>query len=403
MIDAISHASEACDHDSSSRPFSFEAVDRSQIDSVKWSTKPHELPMWVADMDFATAPAIVDAVQERASNPTYGYSLVSDEFGQTIAAWWQQEYQTQINPADVIFAAGVIPAISSAIRSLTNPGEKIVIQSPVYNNFYTSIINNGRQVCDAPLIYQAGEYSMDFAALEEAFSDPLTTMMILCNPQNPTGNIWSADDLAIIAQLAKDHHVIVVSDEIHCDIRRPGLAHVPFASVSSAAREVAVTCNSPSKAFNMAGLHSAYLVVSTDWIRRRVQAQLIRDGVAEPTVFSCPAAIAAYAHSRDWLRAVNHYIQENKDYARTKLSKNLPNLHIPRSDATYLLWLDCRAFTSDADLLSRQIRQQTGLYLSSGKMYGPSGAAFLRMNLGTSRTLVEDGTDRLIQALSRQQ
>ena len=213
-----------------------------------------------------------------------------------------------------------------------------MIQSPVYNIFYNSIINNGRRVIDAPLAYTGGEYSMDFEALERAFSDPLATMMILCNPHNPVGKAWSRNDLARVGELADRYHITVVSDEIHCDIMDPVVTHIPFASAAPVCRRVAVTCCSPSKAFNLAGLHSAYVMIDEPWIRHRVERGLNTDEVAEPNVIACQSTIAAYSQNgAQWLDALNRYIQGNKDYAAAALSNALPGLHIPRSEAPYLM------------------------------------------------------------------
>ncbi len=380
--------------------FDFDAVDRTHINSVKWDVAPGELPMWVADMDFATAPAVIDAVKQRMENPTYGYSFIPEEYNQAVSSWWKRRHDHDIDPHNIIFATGVIPAVSSAVRSLTNPAEKVVIQSPVYNIFYNSIINNGRRITDAPLTYTNGEYSMDFEALEKAFSDPLATMMILCNPHNPVGKAWSRNDLARVGELADKYHITVVSDEIHCDIMDPAVTHIPFASADPACRRVAVTCCSPSKAFNLAGLHSAYVMIDEPWIRHRVERGLNTDEVAEPNVVACQSTIAAYSQDgAQWLDALNGYIQGNKDHAAAALSDALPGLHIPRSEATYLMWIDCSAYTDDAEKLQGYVRQETGLYVSSGHVYGEAGRTFLRMNLGTSRSLVEDGVQRLIAAL----
>ena len=359
--------------------FDFDAVDRTHINSVKWDVAPGELPMWVADMDFATAPAVIYAVKQRMANPTYGYSIIPEEYNQAVSSWWKRRHDHVIDPHNIIFATGVIPAISSAVRSLTNPAEKVVIQSPVYNIFYNSVINNGRRILDAPLTYTGGEYSMDFEALEKAFSDPLATMMILCNPHNPVGKAWSRNDLARVGELADRYHITVVSDEIHCDIMDPAVTH---------------------KAFNLAGLHSAYVMIDEPWIRHRVERGLNTDEVAEPNVVACQSTIAAYSQNgAQWLDALNKYIQGNKDYAAAALSNALPGLHIPRSEATYLMWIDCSAYTDDAEKLQEYVRQKTGLYVSSGHIYGEAGRTFLRMNLGTSRSLVEDGVQRLIAAL----
>ncbi len=373
-------------------------IDRTHISSMKWNVHNGELPMWVADMDFATAPAILNAMQARLNNGTFGYSDIPDDFYTTVSTWWKEQHNFEIAPENIIFTCGVVPAISSAVRSLTNVAEKVVVQPPVYNIFYNSIINNGRRVLEAPLARdtQSGEYSMDFEALEDAFSDPLTTLMILCNPHNPTGNIWTAEDLAHVGDLAAAHHVTVLSDEIHCEVVRPGMKHIPFDSVNETCRNVAITCASPSKAFNIAGLHSAYTMIDNDLLRHRFERGANTDEVAEPNAFACASTIAAYQNGYDWLTSLNQYIQRNKDYARKTIENSRVPISVTPSDATYLLWLDCSEFTEDAQELANKIRQKSGLILSAGNIYGECGRQFLRINLGTTFARVHDGVNRLL-------
>ncbi len=380
-------------------------TDRTHIDSVKWDTSdnPHgdELPMWIADMDFETAPAVQQALLDRVSNGTFGYSDIPEEFSTTISSWWEKRHDFAISADNIIFVSGVVPAISSAVRSLTNVAEKVVVQPPVYNIFYNSIVNNGRRVYEVPLTRNAhsGEYFMDFDALETAFQDPLTTLMILCNPHNPTGNVWTREELARVGKLARKYGVTVVSDEIHCEIIRPGMHHIPFASASDDCREVAVTCASPSKAFNTAGLHAAYAMIDNPRIRARFERGINNDEVAEPNAFACRAVIAAYAHSEDWLDEINVYIQANKDYATDMITRADIGVHVTPSDSTYLLWLDCSKITDDAEKLVGVIHRVTGLRLASGDIYGTGGKSFIRMNVGTQRYRVEDGVARFIEGV----
>ena len=267
-----------------------------------------------------------------------------------------------------------------------------MIQSPVYNIFYNSIINNGRRVIDAPLAYTGGEYSMDFEALERAFSDPLATMMILCNPHNPVGKAWSRNDLARVGELADRYHITVVSDEIHCDIMDPVVTHIPFASAAPVCRRVAVTCCSPSKAFNLAGLHSAYVMIDEPWIRHRVERGLNTDEVAGQR----SPRIRRTVHN-GWMRSTGIYrgirIMQLQRCPMPCRACTSPALRL------HTLCVDCSAYTDDAEKLQEYVRQKTGLYVSSGHVYGEAGRTFLRMNLGTSRSLVKDGVQRLISAL----
>lgn len=246
-------------------------IDRRGIGSLKWDCSENELPMWVADMDFEVSPSIMKALRCRMDNGTFGYSIVPDEYRISVANWWKRRHGIAFDPAHVVFAVGVIPALISCIRSLSNAGDFVVVQSPVYNNFYTSILNAGRRASENKLVFDDGSYRIDFADLEDRFADQRTSLFVLCNPHNPGGAVWSRDDLARIGELATRHHVTVISDEIHCDVMRPGARHTPFAAASETCRQVCVTLGSPSKAFNVAGLQSAYAIVDNACIRDRVK------------------------------------------------------------------------------------------------------------------------------------
>ncbi|RYN13703.1 bifunctional beta-cystathionase/maltose regulonrepressor [Bifidobacterium animalis subsp. animalis] len=377
-------------------------VDRTGIFSMKWDVADGELPMWVADMDFRTAPAISEALAERVGNGTFGYTDVPREWNEAVADWWLRRYGVTVDPEHVVFTTGVIPAISSLVRSLTNVAEKVVLQPPVYNIFTNSIVNNGRRVLNNPLRYEHGVYSMDFEDLERKLADPLTRLMILCNPQNPSGNVWSDGDLARVGELCAKHHVTVVSDEVHGDIVRPGVTHMPFAAVNELNRSICVTCSSPSKAFNVAGLQSAYFICDDDGLRARAVRGVNTDEVAEPNDFAVFSTIAAYTDGGAWLDDLCRVVQRNKDYVSAQLDEHAHDmLHMVASDSTYLAWIDCsglldRVGDADAERFCGFLRSHTGLVLSYGGIYGENGSRFVRMNLGTRADLVIDGTARLL-------
>lgn len=377
-------------------------VDRTGIFSMKWDVADGELPMWVADMDFRTAPAISEALAERVGNGTFGYTDVPREWNEAVADWWLRRYGVTVDPEHVVFTTGVIPAISSLVRSLTNVAEKVVLQPPVYNIFTNSIVNNGRRVLNNPLRYEHGVYSMDFDDLERKLADPLTRLMILCNPQNPSGNVWSDGDLARVGELCAKHHVTVVSDEVHGDIVRPGVTHMPFAAVNELNRSICVTCSSPSKAFNVAGLQSAYFICDDDGLRARAVRGVNTDEVAEPNDFAVFSTIAAYTDGGVWLDDLCRVVQRNKDYVSAQLDEHAHDmLHMVASDSTYLAWIDCsglldRVGDANAERFCGFLRSHTGLVLSYGGIYGENGSRFVRMNLGTRADLVIDGTARLL-------
>lgn len=363
--------------------------------SMKWDVAPQVLPMWVADMDFETAPEIVEALHNRVNHKIFGYNIVPDEFFESIQHWWKKRHHFLMEKEWMMFCTGVVPAISSIVRMLTTVGENILIQAPVYNIFYNSILNNGRHVLSSDLIYDGHEYTIDFEDLEKKLALPQTTMMILCNPHNPIGKIWSQETLKRIGDLCARHHVLVVSDEIHCDIIAPGREYIPFASVSKTNLNNSITCIAPTKAFNLAGLQSACIVVENEVTRQKVNRGINTDEVAEPNSFAITAAMSAFNHGEKWLDELNIYIQNNKQIACQYIEENLPMLHVVYSEATYLLWIDCSKVTDDSVELVEAIKKKTGLYLSDGYEYGENGKAFVRMNVACPQMRLMDGLKRL--------
>lgn len=377
-------------------------LDRRGTGSMKWDVAPNELPMWVADMDFETAPAVRDAIARRAAHGAYGYTDVTDAWAKSYTDWWYTRHGLDIRPDWLVFCTGVIPAISSTVRKLTTPAEKIIVLTPVYNIFFNSILNNGRVPLECPLDYNPATltYSLNFSRLEACLSDPQASLLILCNPHNPIGKLWDKETLSRIGSLCRAHGVVVLSDEIHCDLTAPDASYVPFASVSPDCRDNSVTCLAPTKAFNIAGIQTAAVMIPNPHLRHKVWRALNTDEVAEPNVFAVEAAVAAFTGGGDWLDALRAYIQSNRRHAEDFVKAEIPSLRVVPSEATYLLWLDCSAITEDSDALAESIRARTGLYLSAGAIYRGNGVRFLRMNIACPRCTLEDGLDRLKRALS---
>ncbi len=380
-------------------------ISRRSTNSLKWNVNESELPMWVADMDFKTAPEILEELQRRLSHGIFGYSIVPEEWYEAICNWWSSRHHFQMERDWLVFCTGVVPALSSIVRKLTTPGENVLIQTPVYNIFYNSILNNGRNVLENSLSYhresEGGTYSVNFPDLEQKLSDPQTTLMILCNPHNPVGKIWSRETLARIGHLAAKHHVIVVSDEIHCDLTDPGKEYVPFASVSEECLENSITCIAPTKAFNLAGLQTAAVCIPNPVLRHKVWRGLNTDEVAEPNAFAISAAVAAFTKGAAWLDALREYLYSNKQFTSSFLRTHLPQMTLVPSEATYLLWLDCSRISTDASPLQGFLRRETGLYLCDGREYGKDGTSFLRMNIACPRTTLKDGLDRLFSGVQK--
>ena len=372
-------------------------VNRRNTQSLKWDVKEQELPMWVADMDFETAPEIQAAIQERAAHGVFGYSIVPDEWYQAYMGWWERRHGFSMEKEWLVFCTGVVPAISSMMRKLTTVGENVLVQMPVYNIFFNSIVNNGRNIVENPLRYDGNTYQMDFEDLERKLSDPQTTLMILCNPHNPVGRIWSREELEQVGELCRKYHVTVISDEIHCDLTSPGREYIPFASVSENCRDHSITCMAPTKTFNLAGLQTAAVAVPNPDLRHKVWRGLNTDEAAEPNSFAVEAAVVAFTKGEAWLDALREYIQENKNYVEDFLKREVPQIRPVPSQATYLLWLDCREMQGCAAEFTQYLREHTGLYLSEGRQYGKSGSSFIRMNIACPRSQVEDGLKRLAE------
>lgn len=393
-------------------------IDRRHTNSAKWDVQANEIPMWIADMDFPTAPAIQEAIEKRVQHGIYGYAGIPDTWYDAYRNWWEKRHHFTIEKEWLSFVSGVIPAVSSVIRRLSHPAEKVLLQTPVYNIFFNSVINNGRQVVENPLIRDDATdcYRIDWEDLEKKLADPQTRLMLLCNPHNPTGVQWDRETLARIGELCEKYHVHVLSDEIHCDLADPGTEYVPFASVSETCKKISVNIIAPTKSFNIAGIHTAAVFVADPYLRHTVFRGLNNDEVAEPNCFAIEAATAAYTEGGEWLDCVNAYIYENKLLVRKFVEEQLPKVCVNSGSATYLIWLNCRAYAKEEirkstavddfahgyhsrSELTSFIRKESGLVLSNGEQYGTGGEYFLRMNLACPRSIVEEGLRRLKAAL----
>lgn len=375
--------------------YDFNSVtDRRNTNSLKWNVNKNELPMWVADMDFKTAPEIIKAMEERVSHGIFGYSDITDEWYDAYINWWKNRHDIEYRKEDIIFSTGVIPTISSCVRKLTTPAENVLVMTPVYNIFYNCILNNGRNVLESSLIYESGEYKIDWYDLEVKLKDPQTTLMLLCNPHNPIGKIWDRKTLKKIGQLAYENGVIVLSDEIHCDITDPKENYTPFASCSDICAYNSIICISPTKAFNLAGLQTSAVVVRNSKLRHKVWRGINTDECGEPNAFAIQAAIAAFNYGGEWLDSLREYIFNNKQIVQNFIIENISKIKLIHSNATYLLWLDCSKITNNSKQLAEHIRKSTGLYLSDGMQYS-NGEKFIRMNIACPKDTLYDGLERL--------
>ena len=369
-------------------------TDRSGTFSYKWDVKEGELPMWVADMDFETAPAVKKAIVDRASHGIFGYSSTPSEYFDAVSGFFGRRHGFAIPTEWMVYSNGIVAAIGSVVRRLTHPDENVLIQAPVYNIFYNSIINNGRRVISSDLVFDGNGYSVDYDDLEAKLALPQTSLMILCNPHNPVGRLWTRDELVRIGALCKKHGVTILSDEIHCDFVRDGMDYVPFSSIAEY-RDISVSCISPSKTFNLAGLQSAVVVIPDAHLRHRIWRGINTEELGEPNAFSMVAGIAAFSDSDEWVDSLVSYIFENRALAQECINKSIPGIRAVSGDATYLLWIDISEITNDSVLFTERLRELTGLYLSEGREYGECGSSFVRMNLATQRSRLLDGLGRL--------
>jgi len=374
-------------------------VSRVGMNSLKWDVREGELPMWVADMDFATAPGITRAVMDKAARGIFGYGIVPPEFYEAVRSWWATRYGWEMDARWMSNCTGIVPAVSSLIRTFAGPGEGVVMQSPAYNCFYDSIRNSSREVLANDLIWD-GRFRIDWADLEARLADPRAKVLLLCNPHNPTGVIWSAEDLGRMGELASHYGVVVISDEIHCDITEPGTSYTPFASVSDLCAQNSITLVSPTKSFSIPGLQTSVVIVPNPDLRVRAVAGLKRDELTEPNSFAVEALVAAYTQGADWLDQMRAYVFRNKTHFAESVASNLPELTVIPSQATYLSWVDCGALADDATEFCAFLREKTGLVVNPGAMYGDNTRTFFRINLGCPISLVDDALTRLAHAIS---
>lgn len=378
--------------------FDFDKMtDRRGTGSSKWDVPEGVIPLSIADMDFECAPAIRRALEERIRNGIYGYTDIGEEWYSAYIGWWQSRHGFTMKRGGLVFATGVVPAISSAVRKLTTPAEKVLLLTPVYNIFFNSILNNGRLVLECPLLYNSDcTYSVDFGALEAGLADPQTSLMILCNPHNPVGKIWDRETLAKIGELAANNGVTVLSDEIHCDITLPGRDYIPFASVSDTCREISVTCISPTKTFSIPGLQTAAVYAENKTLRHKMWRALNTDEVAEPNVLAAIAPTAAFTGGAEWLDGLREYLRENREIAEKFIKSHIPCIKITPADATYLMWLNVAALGGGGSLSAAA--EEHRLILCPGSHYGEGGRDFVRVNIATPRKRLLDGLARLARA-----
>lgn len=383
--------------------YDFETLNKSRAgNSAKWDVGPNELPMTIADMDFKTAPEIISALQKKIDMGLFGYEEIPDDYKEAVANWYEREHHVRPQTDWMIFATGVVPSISSAVRRLTSLGDNVLVQAPVYNIFYNSIVNSGRHVVSNDLVYDQTDrtYSIDFTDLEKKLSDPLTNMMILCNPHNPVGKIWTVQELTKIAQLCLQYDVKLFSDEIHGDITFNEAGYNPIFGLPKELLKNVVVAVSPSKTFNVAALHASTVIVPDENLRGQVSRGLNSEELAEPNIVAIPGTIAAYTQGSSWLKALKEKLLANRKLVLDYLATNVPEFKWVKGEATYLLWFDVSELTENVTELTDFIRKDTGLILTPGSVYRGDGYHFVRMNIASPTEMIQDGLSRLQKGVS---
>lgn len=374
-----------------------EIIPRKGSHSYKWdyNEKENILPMWVADMDFRAAPPVIEALAKRVQHGVFGYTKVPPQYFDAIINWFQRRHQLHIEKEWLLVSAGVVPAISAIIKTLTEPGDQVIIQTPVYNRFFSCIRNDKCEVVQNNLVYRDGKYSIDFEALEKQAANPLAKVFLLCNPHNPVGRVWSKEELIRMGDICFKHGVTVISDEIHCDLIHAGHKHISFASINQTFLENSVTCISPSKSFNLAGLQVANIVTAKAELRNKIDTALKVSELYELNPFAVEGLIAAYNEGEEWLEALNKYLFENYNYLKNFFEKNLPKFKVLPLEGTYLVWIDITASELKSAEFAQRLLEKENLWITHGNMYGDDGEGFIRINIGCPRTLLVQGLEKI--------
>ena len=366
--------------------------------SYKWDEAPADdiLPLWVADMDFQTAPCIIDALRHRVEHGIFGYTLVPDSYYEAVTSWFARRRAGHIQREWIEYTSGVVPALSATIKALTKPGDNVLVQTPVYNCFFSSIRNNGCNIVERSHVRTADSYVMDYDDLERKAADPHTAVMVLCNPHNPAGRVWTPGELLRLNDICMRHGVRVISDEIHCELVMPGHRYVPFASLSQRCLANSVTLCSPSKAFNIAGLQIANIVCSDAGVLRSINRAININEVCDVNPFGVVALQAAYNEGEEWLGQLVAYLHANYTMLCSFCAEHMPQWRITRLEGTYLVWVDITADGMTSDELTAELTDKARVMVNSGTMYGrEAGEGFIRINIACQRARLGEALRRI--------
>ncbi|WP_290380038.1 MalY/PatB family protein [uncultured Muribaculum sp.] len=383
--------------------YNFDKItDRHNTGSYKWDSAENNdvIPLWVADMDFQTAPCVIEALRKRVEHGVFGYTLVDNEYYASVCRWFKQYHDYVINPDMILYTLGVVPAVSAIIKALVPAGSGVIVQTPVYNCFFSSIRNNGCRVVENKFLRrdlsgQEFTYDMDFEGLESLASDPLNKMLLLCNPHNPAGRVWSRGELETVMRICMRNNVVVVSDEIHCELTLPDIDYVSYGTVD----KDSVVCLSPSKAFNTAGLQIANIVCPNADVKAQIDRAININEVCDVNPFGVVGLKAAYTdEGRMWLDELRHYIKGNYHLVKEYIRHSLPQFAVTRLEATYLPWIDISSIGISSHMLEDQLKQKAGVWVNSGEMYGAEG--YVRLNIACPRMVLAEGLRRFVEGIN---
>lgn len=383
--------------------YDFDSVNnRVGTNSVKWDIHPDVIPLWVADMDFQVLPEIKEALSRRVEQGIFGYTEVPESYYEAIINWFDRRHHWHIDRSWILYTSGVIPAMAAALKAFTLPGEKVLIQTPVYNCFFSSIANCGCEPVENELVREGNTYRIDFADFENKCADPKTTVFLLCNPHNPAGRVWTKEELERMNEICMRHDVKVISDEIHCELIMPGYTFVPFASVSEACADNSVILNSPTKNFNIAGLQIANIICKNrEWLRRIDRAVNINE-TCDVNPFGVIALQEAYNKGAEWIDELNTYLYDNYKALKDFFHEELPKLEVLKLEGTYLVWVDITALEFTSDEVADKLLKEAKVWVNSGTMYGrKAGQGYLRINIATPRATLMEGLKRMGRLLSQ--
>ena len=381
-----------------------EIVNRRGTNSVKWDEAKEEgvIPMWVADMDFKAAPCILDALKKRVNHGVFGYTIVPDSYYESIVSWFERRHQWHIERDWIIYTSGVVPAISAIIKALTEPGDKVLVQTPVYNCFFSSIRNNGCTTAENALVRKGNSYEIDFDDFERQAADEKTKVFLLCNPHNPAGRVWTPEELSRMNDICLRHNVKVIADEIHCELVMPGHEFTPFAAVSKACQDNCITTNSPTKSFNIAGLQIANIITNNAEDRQKIDRAININEVCDVNPFGVIALQAAYNEGEDWIDQLNVYLWENYQALKAFFKDNLPQLEVINLEGTYLVWVNVRAMGMTGNELTDNLLKEGKVFVNRGTMYGKTtGEDYIRINIAMPRSLMLEGLQRMKDVIDK--